>query len=691
MKRKFVATVVLSLCSIGFGQGVFHSTIDLNVATYAQTENSGRRVDRLIQQGKRAYLAGHFLLAKALFRQATTVDPQSSWAHFGHARTAHRLHEFDEAHAAYEKALRLAPENEQFSEGYMSALTWGGVYKADRRMLEKARDQGLKALASWPDNGAIHYSVLKAEEMLNETSNYLVALESLHARRPDSPVLAVHLTELRLRLARRNKDTQKVGEIESAIKSELAASENSQALTNRDSTAAELYKITLSYQLLGMQDKFAVAFGALTRSTKGRELAQNIPLPYWPGMMSFFTTRDLKSENLQLRLDKIRAARERVPPTMGVNDGNLTVLLGFEFDTLAESARRRYSADPATNARRDALSGVDLSALVTIGERMTELETWEGANWFVKSSQLLFDLNTRTRDLIRLTTKGIKALSERRPGMINPGLTASDTDSAYLRYLARLKVLKGNALERMAKLSQAEVLLRAAVKDDPSAHSYTALGSFLLRRNKPKEAYDDLVSALAQPLEKGTPLEKQTREAATEAATLLKKSEAILSADVIARKNQFAIEEEQRLLTDRVNLPAVDFELPDLSGRIWRLKDLRGNIVVLNYWATWCVPCVAELSQFQKLVKEYVSRRDVIFLAISVDNSPQQVKSWIKDKGFDFNVLMDNQSAVDYKVNSYPTGFILASDGTAVYRTNGFPGDARYLKEMRLRIEALSK
>ena len=675
-KSRSLFILLLTLICIG-------SSAVLPERALAQQRDSSLRVPRLIEQGKRAYLEGHFLIARSLFRKATAADPQNALAHYGYARSAHRLHEYEEAIRAFEKALTLAPKNQQIWQDYLQALTWGGVYKTDSRMLEKARDKGLKALESWPDDVAIHRWVLKAEEMLNEVVPYVARLEALYARFPQAPVLAIHLAELRLRLAQNEKNTQKTDQIRATIKSELAAIENSQNLSAR-----ELYKITIGYRLLRENEKFTSAFDALTKTVEGQELAQNIPLPNWPGMMPFFTKRNFTDEELHANLKSINAAKERVPRSWNAPDLNLATLTGLEFDTLAEMARRRSSRADAASPP-SARTQIKVGELITLGERLTELDTFAGSNWYAKTSQLLLDLNVRIAEVIRITNTGIKALRERRPGLINPGMPNQEIEEDYITQIARLSVLKGKALQRIGKFSQAESLMRAAIKDDPSAESYSALGAFLLQQRQTVEAYDHLVSALATDLREGSTLEKQTRQTATRAATLLKKSDAALSEDIAERKKQFALEHERSLVGDRVNLPAVNFELKDLKGKVWRLEDLKGSVVVLNYWATWCAPCIAEFPQFQKLVKEYANQSDVIFLAVAVDDDPQQVKTWLQGKDYDFNVLLDQKTAINYKVNSYPTAFILAPDGSIAYRTTGFPGNARYLKEMRLRIDAL--
>jgi thiol-disulfide isomerase/thioredoxin len=84
-------------------------------------------------------------------------------------------------------------------------------------------------------------------------------------------------------------------------------------------------------------------------------------------------------------------------------------------------------------------------------------------------------------------------------------------------------------------------------------------------------------------------------------------------------------------------LPA--FELPDLSGKTWRLKDLGGKAVLINLWATWCGPCNAELPKLQKLYEQLNGRSDIQLLTFDIDEDLGLVAPYLKDKGYTFPVL----------------------------------------------------
>jgi peroxiredoxin len=79
--------------------------------------------------------------------------------------------------------------------------------------------------------------------------------------------------------------------------------------------------------------------------------------------------------------------------------------------------------------------------------------------------------------------------------------------------------------------------------------------------------------------------------------------------------------------TARVGAPAPDFQLKDLAGHTVRLSDYRGKVVVINFWATWCAPCLAEVPELVKLQQEYKAKGiQVIGFAAATDRKALKIK-----------------------------------------------------------------
>jgi len=109
---------------------------------------------------------------------------------------------------------------------------------------------------------------------------------------------------------------------------------------------------------------------------------------------------------------------------------------------------------------------------------------------------------------------------------------------------------------------------------------------------------------------------------------------------------------------------APEFKLPSLDGREIRLRDYRGRVVLLNFWATWCPWCRKEMPFIQELHDTLDSRYFVI-LAIDMKQDKRTVERFIKNRGLTFTVLLDREGSVSdmYGVSSTPMKFLIDPEG----------------------------
>ena len=115
----------------------------------------------------------------------------------------------------------------------------------------------------------------------------------------------------------------------------------------------------------------------------------------------------------------------------------------------------------------------------------------------------------------------------------------------------------------------------------------------------------------------------------------------------------------------RNELPAPDFTLQNTNGNSVRLSDFKGKAVLLNFWATWCVPCKKELPSMQKLY-EALKLDGVEVIAISIDRDKQKrIHQYINDYKLTFPVLLDPSQKVrkDYFILGLPTSYLIGADG----------------------------
>ncbi len=122
-----------------------------------------------------------------------------------------------------------------------------------------------------------------------------------------------------------------------------------------------------------------------------------------------------------------------------------------------------------------------------------------------------------------------------------------------------------------------------------------------------------------------------------------------------------------------INLPAPDFSFPNLDGNKVSLTDYRGKVVLLNIWATWCAPCVAEMPSMQKLYQE-LKDEGFLILAVSLDESGvEAVKPFVEKHKLEFPVLLDTKGEIKslYQITGIPESFIIDKSGTIVEKIVG--------------------
>ena len=141
---------------------------------------------------------------------------------------------------------------------------------------------------------------------------------------------------------------------------------------------------------------------------------------------------------------------------------------------------------------------------------------------------------------------------------------------------------------------------------------------------------------------------------------------------------------------------APDFKLVNLKGEQVSLESLRGKVVVIDFWATWCGPCKASFPGMQKAVNKYEKSDDVAFVFIDTwesgepDAKKENAKKFIESKSYTFNVLfdLDDKVVASFGVSGIPTKFVVDKKGMIRFKSVGFGGnDDELVSELSLMIE----
>ncbi|MBI5047890.1 MAG: TlpA family protein disulfide reductase [Deltaproteobacteria bacterium] len=120
-------------------------------------------------------------------------------------------------------------------------------------------------------------------------------------------------------------------------------------------------------------------------------------------------------------------------------------------------------------------------------------------------------------------------------------------------------------------------------------------------------------------------------------------------------------------------VPAPDFTLNNLDGRRVSLKDFKGKVIFLNFWATWCTPCVIEMPSMEVLHKRYKDK-GLVVLAVNSEEGVKKVSSFIKKKSYTFPVLLDSDGSVinnSYRAMGFPTTYLIDRSGMVIGKAEG--------------------
>jgi thiol-disulfide isomerase/thioredoxin len=155
------------------------------------------------------------------------------------------------------------------------------------------------------------------------------------------------------------------------------------------------------------------------------------------------------------------------------------------------------------------------------------------------------------------------------------------------------------------------------------------------------------------------------------AAILLLMTSPSLAARSPLSEEAQAILESERISAPKVELAAADFEGILLGGKPFRLSDQKGKVVFLNFWATWCSPCLKEMPDMQELQKELGSK--ILVLAVGMGEDAERIEKFQKKYQFDFAILPDPEMVVTqlYGVRNIPITYLVDPSGIVVGRALG--------------------
>ncbi len=139
-------------------------------------------------------------------------------------------------------------------------------------------------------------------------------------------------------------------------------------------------------------------------------------------------------------------------------------------------------------------------------------------------------------------------------------------------------------------------------------------------------------------------------------------------------------------LTDMSGQQAPDFALKSMAGENLRLSEYRGEVVMINFWATWCGPCRQEMPMLDEIYQRY-QKIGFALLGVNIDDDRRRAEKMIETLGISFPVLFDDAKEVSrmYNVDAMPVTYLIDREGTVRHVHFGYkPGfEHAYVEELR--------
>ncbi len=598
----------------------------------------------LVKRGIELRERDRFQEAAAAFKEALSVAPQYLDAHVEYIRTkTYCLERYDEVRTEYDALIAKQPENPVYLMALLNgqSLTY---YTQERAWLEKVA----KLAPEWAWGHYAKASLLLRGNQEQAVTEWLKCLEA------EPTALGAYSSLIRL--------AERSGKMEDALRTA------ERMLTQpelRASGLGELWRLQLAKAQASDEAKAAL------RDTLQRLTASSSEIATLVAVHSADTNLLKDSEGARRVEEKLR----RLDPAWYPGRGQMTVaFVSNETEIPSEMvlANRQYEL----YSKLGAIAGRDL----TSKEKMVRLEKLFSPNLSPKmkwlTSGYIFREAEKAGDFAAMVKYGeaMHALDSTDPMLlVKIALALAELKKEFPkaeRY-ARLAEEVTSQFRRAARPANTDANWfessfperRQQEKYKPQrALALDTLGWVLSRMGKYREAE----TKLRQSIEMGRS-EKNLSHLAAVLDQLNRHDEA---RSVALEAEREWLEVVKRELKSGELAP--DFSLTGIDGRAYRLSALKGKVVWINFWATWCGPCVQEMPDLGRLYQQY-RERGVEILAISVDSQDDRdkVAPLAAQYKLGFPVLFDEGAAKLFNVQSYPTHIFIDRQGRVRYQRSG--------------------
>jgi thiol-disulfide isomerase/thioredoxin len=358
----------------------------------------------------------------------------------------------------------------------------------------------------------------------------------------------------------------------------------------------------------------------------------------------------------------------------------------IDFIRALEKHLEKYPASAQRAAIEDTIVKTAIEAnenrwIAAYGEKTLARQVSPELQLLDRVARALLDTETADAGVRALTVARryeitIMEMAARHPeGHLTEGQWALEVEKG----LSRAYSLQARALGNMGKLDEAAAMARKAWGHWPTGEAAREAARWLDKQNRTDDAIVWYANAFGIDDPKTT-TEQRARDRARlgELYRKVHGSEKGLAELVLASYDNAAASRSARIHAQKAKDPNIeaagleDFQLQAVQGASLPMKSLLGKTVVLDFWATWCAPCVAQHPMIEHVKQKFADNKDVIFLALNADDDRSLVPGFIREQKWEGPLYYEGGLAKLMNIGSLPTLLILDGRGNIASRMAGY-------------------
>lgn len=277
-------------------------------------------------------------------------------------------------------------------------------------------------------------------------------------------------------------------------------------------------------------------------------------------------------------------------------------------------------------------------------------------------------------------------------------ISAAQWEERKQQGIASVYLLRGRVYADLGNDEKAKADLAKSFEASRTAGAALVMGELAEKRKALDEAIEFYTKGFVIALVTDEEVDlKAIRQKLSQLQTAKSGSETGLGDRILKAYDAYIKERDERLAKlEQPNINegatnALGFKLTKLDGSKLDLAALSGKIIVMNFWATWCGPCLTEMPLFEKTMAKYKDDKEVVFLAITTDEDRELVAPFLKQHKFNLPVAYADYLNDFFKVSSIPTTIILDRKGEVAFRQAGYNPRTDFIAELSERIEEAKK